>query len=352
MAAIQKEDILLMHPFQSFTPVVDILRQAAKDPNVLAIKQTLYRTGAHSQMVDALVDAARHGKEVTVVVEIRARFDEEENLKLARRLQEAGAIVVYGVVGYKTHTKMMLIVRREGRGIVRYAHLGTGNYHQGNARLYTDYSLLTCDHDITSDVHKVFQQLTGMGKALRVKKLFHAPFTLKRGLIELINQEAERAVAGDKAHIIIKVNSITEAYIIRALYKASQAGVKVELVVRGICCLKPGIPGLSDNITVRSVLGRFLEHTRVFYFYNGGEEKVYCASADLMTRNLDHRVETCFPIENPKLIVRVRKELSLYLSDNTSSYELTSEGVYERRQPVRNQKERNVQLALLENLSN
>ena len=191
-----------------------------------------------------------------------------------------------------------------------------------------------------------------MGKALRVKKLFHAPFTLKRGLIELINQEAERAVAGDKAHIIIKVNSITEAYIIRALYKASQAGVKVELVVRGICCLKPGIPGLSDNITVRSVLGRFLEHTRVFYFYNGGEEKVYCASADLMTRNLDHRVETCFPIENPKLIVRVRKELSLYLSDNTSSYELTSEGVYERRQPVRNQKERNVQLALLENLSN
>ncbi len=322
MAAIRKDDILLMHPFQSFTPVVDILRQAAKDPQVLAIKQTLYRTGAHSQIVDALVDAARHGKEVTAVVEIRARFDEEENLKLARRLQEAGAIVVYGVVGYKTHTKMMLIVRREGRGIVRYAHLGTGNYHQGNARLYTDYSLLTADSDITSDVHKVFQQLTGMGKTVRVKKLFHAPFTLKKGIIDLINQEAERAAAGEKAHIIIKINSVTEWHIIRALYRASQAGVKIEMIVRGICCLKPGIPGLSDNITVRSILGRFLEHTRVFYFYNGGEEKVYCASADLMTRNLDHRVETCFPIENPKLAVRVRRELSLYLSDNTGSYAL------------------------------
>ena len=264
--AIQKEDVLLLHPFQSFTPVVDILRQAAKDPHVLAIKQTLYRTGARSQMVDALVDAARHGKEVTVVVEIRARFDEEENLKLAHRLQEAGAVVVYGVVGYKTHSKMMLIVRREGRKIVRYAHLGTGNYHQANARLYTDYSLLTCDPDITSDVHKVFQQLTGMGKALRVKKLFHAPFTLKKGIIDLINQEAERAAAGDKAHIIIKVNSITEPQMIKALYKASQAGVKVDMIVRGICTLRAGIPGLSDNITVRSIVGRFLEHTRAFYF--------------------------------------------------------------------------------------
>ncbi len=351
MEAIRKDDVLLLHPFQSFTPVVDILRQAAKDPQVLAIKQTLYRTGAHSQMVDALVDAARHGKEVTVVVEIRARFDEEENLKLARRLQEAGAIVVYGVVGYKTHAKMMLIVRREGRKVVRYAHLGTGNYHQANARLYTDYSLLTCDSDITSDVHKVFQQLTGMGKTVRVKKLFHAPFTLKKGVIDLINQEAERAAAGEKAHIIIKINSVTEPQTIKALYKASQAGVKVDMIVRGICCLRPGIPGLSDNITVRSVIGRFLEHTRVFYFYNGGEERVYCASADLMTRNLDHRVEACFPIENPKLVIRVRRELSGYLSDNTSSYTLTEEGIYERRQPVRNQKERNAQTTLLENLS-
>ena len=348
---ISKEDVLLLHPFQSFTPVVDMLRQAAKDPQVLAIKQTLYRTGSRSEMVDALVEAARHGKEVTVVVEIRARFDEEENLKLARRLQEAGAIVVYGVVGIKTHAKMMLIVRREGRRIIRYAHLGTGNYHQGNARLYTDYSLLTCDPAITSDVHKVFQQLTGMGKALRVKKLFHAPFTLKKGLVDQITQEAERARSGEKTHIIFKVNSITEPVVIKALYKASQAGVKIDLVIRGICCLQPGIEGLSENITVRSILGRFLEHTRVFYFHNGGEEKVFCASADLMIRNLDKRVETCFPVENPKLVIRIRKELETYLTDNTGSYVLGADGIYERKVPVRNQKERSAQQFLLENLS-
>ena len=351
LETIRKHDILLMHPFQSFTPVVDMLRSSAKDPQVLAIKQTLYRTGSRSQMVDALVDAARHGKEVTVVVEIRARFDEEENLILARRLQEAGAVVVYGVVGYKCHSKMMLIVRREGRKVERYAHLGTGNYHQGNARLYTDYSLLTCDPDITSDVHKVFQQITGMGKALRVKKLFHAPFTLKKSLVELIGQESERARNGEKAHIIIKVNSVTEPVTIKALYKASQAGVKVDLVVRGICCLQPGIPGLSENIRVRSIVGRFLEHTRVFYFYNGGEEKVYCASADLMIRNLDKRVETCFPISDSKLAVRVRKELEMYLSDNTRSWTLGPEGVYTRNHPVRNQKERNAQQTLLDTLS-
>ena len=349
--SISKGDILLLHPFQSFTPVVDMLRQAAKDPQVLAIRQTLYRTESRSQMVDALVEAARHGKEVTVVVEIRARFDEEENLKLARRLQEAGALVVYGVVGYKTHSKMMLIVRREGRRVVRYAHLGTGNYHQDNARLYTDYSLLTCDPDMTSDVHKLFQQLTGMGKAVRVKKIFHAPFSLKKGLLDLIGKEAERAKNGEKAYLVFKVNSITEPAIIKALYKASQAGVRIELIVRGICCLQPGIEGLSENITVRSVLGRFLEHARVFYFYSGGEEKVYCASADLMVRNLDRRIEICFPIENPKLVVRVRKELEAYLTDNTRSYALNAEGFYKRRQPVGKQKLRNAQQALLESLS-
>ena len=349
---IAKGDVLLMHPFQSFTPVVDLLRQSAKDPQVLAIKQTLYRTGSRSQMVDALVEAARHGKEVTVVVEIRARFDEEENLKLARRLQEAGAIVVYGVVGYKTHSKLMLIVRREGRKVVRYAHLGTGNYHAKNARLYTDYSLLTCDPDLTSDVHKVFQQLTGMGKAMRVKKLLHAPFTLKKGLLERISHEAERAKNDEKAHIIIKVNSVTEPMMIKALYKASQAGVKIDMVVRGICCLRPGIEGLSENIRVFSIVGRFLEHTRVFYFYNGGEEQVLCASADLMIRNLDKRVETCFPVENPKLVIRIRKELESYLSDNTRSWTLKSDGTYDRKRPVRNQKERNAQQFLLENLSN
>ncbi|OQX39701.1 MAG: polyphosphate kinase 1 [Oceanospirillales bacterium LUC14_002_19_P2] len=348
---IQQEDILLMHPFQTFTPVVDLLRQAAKDPHVLAIKQTLYRTGANSEMVDALVEAARHGKEVTVVVEIRARFDEEENLKLARRLQEAGAIVVYGVVGYKTHTKLMLIVRREGRRIVRYAHLGTGNYHAVNARLYTDYSLMTCDKDLTNDVHKVFQQLTGMGKAVRVKKLFHAPFTLKKNLIDLINREAENAREGRPARIILKANALTEANVIKALYKASQAGVKVDLVIRGICSLRPGIEGLSDNIRVRSIVGRFLEHNRVYFFQNDTEPKVFCSSADLMIRNLDHRMEVCFPIENPKLVTRIKKELELYLTDNTGSWKLLPDGSYEQNRPVRNQKTRNAQLALLETLA-
>ena len=348
---IQQEDILLLHPFQTFTPVVDLLRQAAKDPHVLAIKQTLYRTGANSEMVDALVEAARHGKEVTVVVEIRARFDEEENLKLARRLQEAGAIVVYGVVGYKTHTKLMLIVRREGRRIVRYAHLGTGNYHAVNARLYTDYSLMTCDKDLTNDVHKVFQQITGMGKAVRVKKLFHAPFTLKKNLIDRINQEAEHAREGRSARIILKANALTEANVIKALYKASQAGVKIDLVIRGICSLRPGIAGLSDNIRVRSIVGRFLEHTRVYFFQNDTEPKVFCSSADLMVRNLDHRVEACFPVENPKLATRIKRELELYLTDNTGSWKLLPDGSYEQNRPVRNQKPRNAQQALLETLA-
>ncbi|MGB1270685.1 MAG: polyphosphate kinase 1, partial [Endozoicomonas sp.] len=348
---VAKQDILLHHPFESFTPVVDMLRQAAKDPDVLAIRQTLYRTGAHSEIVDALVEAARAGKEVTVVVEIRARFDEEENLALARRLQEAGAVVVYGVVAYKTHAKMMLIVRREGRQIKRYAHLGTGNYHTGNARLYTDYSLLTCDKILTNDVHKIFQQLTGMGRAVRVRKLFHAPFTLKKNLIELINQEAANAKAGKPARIIIKINSLTESHIIKALFKASQAGVEIDMIVRGICSLRPGIEGLSDNIQVRSVVDRFLEHTRVYYFENGDEDAlVYCSSADAMIRNLDMRVETCFPIEDPKLATRVKKELDYYLTDNSSSWLLQSEGSYEKSKPTRGQRKRNTQARLLEAL--
>ncbi len=348
---VAKGDILMMHPFESFTPVVDMLRQAANDPNVLAIRQTLYRTGSRSEMVNALVDAARNGKEVTAVVEIRARFDEEDNLALARRLQEAGAVVVYGVVGYKTHAKMMLIVRREGRKIQRYAHLGTGNYHTGNARLYTDYSLLTCDKDLTNDVRKLFQQLTGMGRAVRVRKLLHAPFTLKKGLIELINQEANHANEGLPAHIIMKMNALTESHLIKALYKASQAGVKIDLVVRGICCLKPGIPGLSENIKVRSIVGRLLEHTRVFYFANNGSPQVYCSSADGMVRNLDMRVETCFPLENPKLLNRVKKELDLYLSDNVSSWALQADGSYVQNRPSRGQRRRNVQEKLLTSLA-
>ena len=344
---IAKQDVLLLHPYESFAPVVDLLHQAAKDPSVLAIKQTLYRSGANSEIVDALVDAARSGKEVTAVVELRARFDEESNLTLASRLQQAGAVVIYGVVGVKTHAKLMLIQRREGSELVRYAHLGTGNYHTGNARLYTDYSLLTSDEALCEDVHKLFSQLTGMGKVQHMKKLLHAPFTLKKTLLELIATETAHAVAGKPAQIIAKVNAITDPKIIRALYKASMAGVKIDLIVRGMCCLRPGVPGVSQNIRVRSIVGRFLEHSRVYWFANGGEERFYLASADLMERNLDRRIETGFPIEGKKLQQRVRKELDLYLSDNTSAWQLQSDGQYLRPSTTG---QRNVQAQLLEKI--
>ena len=349
--AVAKQDILLLHPFESFTPVVDLLRKAGKDPQVLAVKQTLYRSGANSEIVDALVDAARNGKEVTVVIELRARFDEESNLQLASRLQQAGAVVIYGVVGYKTHAKMLLILRREGADICRYAHLGTGNYHAGNARLYTDYSLLTADVALCEDVHKLFNQLIGMGKTLRMKKLLHAPFTLKKTLLDSIAREAANASAGKPAQIMAKVNSLTDPKIIRALYKASQAGVKIDLVVRGMCCLRPGVPGVSQNIQVRSVIGRFLEHSRIYYFANDGEEKLYLSSADLMERNLDMRIETCFPVEGKKLIQRVKKEVEAYLTDNTHAWVLQGDGEYTRLQPTGNQNPRDAQALLLEKLS-
>ncbi|MCL6689848.1 polyphosphate kinase [Pseudomonas citronellolis] len=347
---LAKLDVLLMHPFESFTPVVDLLRQAAKDPNVLAIKQTLYRSGANSEIVDALVEAARNGKEVTAVIELRARFDEESNLQLASRLQQAGAVVIYGVVGFKTHAKMMLILRREDGELRRYAHLGTGNYHAGNARLYTDYSLLTADVALCEDLHKLFNQLIGMGKTLRMKKLLHAPFTLKKNLLEMINREAAQAAEGKPAHIMAKVNSLTDPKVIRALYKASQAGVKIDLVVRGMCCLRPGVPGVSHNIQVRSIIGRFLEHSRIYYFLNGGDEKLYLSSADWMERNLDMRVETCFPVEGKKLVQRVKKELELYLADNTQAWVLQPDGSYQRLNPTGNQNPRNAQAMLLERL--
>ena len=348
--AIRQQPVLLLHPFESFTPVIDFLRQAAKDPQVLAIRQTLYRTGADSEIVEALVDAARRGKEVTAVIELRARFDEAENLELASRLQEAGVIVVYGVVGYKTHAKMMLILRRENGELRRYAHLGTGNYHAGNARLYTDYSLLTSDDALCEDVSKLFSQLIGMGKTMRMKKLLHAPFTLKKALLDMIAQETQHASEGKPAHIILKINSLTDAKMIRALYKASQTGVRIDLIVRGMCCLRPGILGVSHNIQVRSIIGRFLEHSRVFYFLNGGDEKLYLSSADWMERNLDRRVETCFPVEGKKLVTRVKKELEGFLTDNTQSWVLQPDGSYLRNSPSGNQNPRNVQNALLERL--
>ena len=349
--SMRERDTLLLHPFESFTPVVDLLREAAKDPAVRAIKQTLYRTGAKSEIVNALVDAARNGKEVTVVIELRARFDEEENLYLANRLQEAGAVVVYGVVGYKTHAKMMLIVRKEEDRYKRYVHLGTGNYHAGNARAYTDYSFLTSNDVMGEDVAAVFQQLTGMGAALKIKKLFHAPFTLHKKLIELVERERVHAEAGHPALIRLKANGLTEPKLIRALYKASQAGVKVELIIRGMCCLKPGIPGVSENIEVRSIIGRFLEHTRVYYFLNNGKDEVYAASADLMERNLLNRVETAFPIESNKLKDRVKSELEAYMLDNSQAWVLQSDGRYVRLQPAEGEETIRAQSILLATLA-
>ncbi|WP_461517715.1 polyphosphate kinase 1 [Porticoccus sp.] len=348
--AVRKEDILLYHPFQSFTPIIDLLRQAARDPSLLSIKMTLYRTGSSSEVVDALVEAARAGKEVTVVIELRARFDEEENLQLATHLQEAGAVVTYGVVGYKTHAKALLMVRREGNQLTRYVHLGTGNYHAGNARLYTDYSLLSADPDLCSDVHKIFQQLTGMGKAERIKTLFSAPFTLKKNLLRLIEAEAEAARQGRDAHIIIKVNALTEPKIISSLYEASNAGVKIDLIIRGMCCLRPGIDGVSSNIRVRSIIGRFLEHSRVYYFHNA-TPRVFCSSADAMERNLMHRVEICFPVLNARLQARIRSDLQSYLQDNCQSWELQSDGSYLLNNPGKGEPRYSAQLELLHNLT-
>jgi polyphosphate kinase len=349
---IHNGDLLLHHPYESFAPVVGFVKQAASDPNVLAIKQTLYRTGANSPLVDALVDAAKAGKEVTVVVELRARFDEAENIEQASRLQDAGAHVVYGVVGYKTHAKMILVVRREGRYVRRYVHIGTGNYHAGNARVYTDYGFFSCEKNISEDVHKVFLQLTGLGKVTKLKKLLQAPFTLHSGLLALIDQETENARSGKPARIIVKINALVDPKIIRSLYRASQGGVKIDLIVRGICRLKPGISGVSENIKVRSIIGRFLEHSRVYYFENDGDPKVFCSSADWMDRNFYRRVEVCFPIEDEDLRKNLIKDgLMTYLSDNSQAWELMSDGSYKRLLPAKNQKLRSAQMRLLKQLA-
>ncbi|MGE0811059.1 MAG: polyphosphate kinase 1 [Immundisolibacter sp.] len=329
-AAIAKGDVLLHHPFQSFLPVVEFVQQAASDPDVLAIKQTLYRTGEASVIADALVAAARAGKEVTVVVELRARFDEEANIALANRLQEAGAHVVYGVVGYKTHAKMSLVVRREGRALRHYAHLGTGNYHPRTSRLYTDYGLFTCQPAVVEDVQRVFLQLTSLGVVGRFEHLLESPFTLHDALLGKIEREAGHARAGRPARIVIKLNALVEPRSIQALYAASQAGVEVDLIVRGMCALRPGVPGVSERIRVRSVVGRFLEHTRVFYFQNGSEAEVYCGSADWAERNFFRRVEVCFPILDEALRTRVTDELMLYLADNQQAWELLADGAYRR----------------------
>ena len=337
--ALRERDLLLHHPFDSFAPVIEFLRQAARDPNVLAIKQTLYRTGTKSGVVEALMEAAKNGKEVTVVVELRARFDEEANIDLAEQLQEVGAHVVYGVVGHKTHAKMVLVVRREDAGagpqagaggLKHYAHLGTGNYHPRTSRLYTDYGLFTADPGICRDVHGVFLQLTSLGKVSKMKHLLQSPFTLASALHKKIERETELAEKGKPGRIIAKMNQLVDSEIIRALYKASQAGVSIDLIVRGACSLRPGLPGLSDNIRVRSVIGRFLEHTRVFCFGDGGDAEVLLSSADWMERNFYRRVEVAFPILDKKHKERLIAELNAYLEDTAQVWLLQADGSYQR----------------------
>ncbi|MBM3986641.1 MAG: polyphosphate kinase 1 [Planctomycetes bacterium] len=331
---LRKGDLLLHHPFDSFAPVVELVRQAAADASVLAIKQTLYRTGGDSPMVDVLIAAAHAGKEVTAVIELRARFEEADNIRLATRLQQAGANVVYGIVGYKAHAKMLMIVRREARKLRRYVHLGTGNYHVRTTRGYTDFGLLTCDREIGEDVHRLFLQLTGLGRVTRLRRIVQSPFSLHRTLLGLIEAEARNAEAGQPARIVAKMNALSEPTIIQALYRASQAGVQVDLIVRGTCCLKPGIPGVSDRIRVRSIVGRFLEHSRIFWFLALGDELCYCASADWMQRNLFRRVETCFPITEKRLAQRVLSEgIEPYLADNAQAWRLGADGRYLRFKP-------------------
>ncbi len=329
--AIREQDILMHQPFESFAAVMELVREASLDPDVLAIKQTLYRVGTNSPLVDHLIEAARQGKDVTVVVELRARFDEEANLRLANRLQEAGVQVVYGVVGYKTHAKMLLIVRREQGVLRRYVHLSTGNYHQITSRLYTDFGLMTANAEIGEDAHLLFLQLSGLGPIIQLKRLLHSPFTLHKGLMAKIEREIAHARAGRTGRIIAKMNALNEEQVIEQLYRASQAGVEIDLIVRGACTLRPGMPGISDNIRVRSIVGRFLEHSRVYWFQNDDAPEIYCSSADWMERNLLRRIETCFPILDPRLARRVFDEaLANYLADNTQAWQLQPDGSYSR----------------------
>lgn len=334
-ATIAKGDILLHHPFEAFDPVLDFVRAAAADPDVVAIKQTIYRTGAQSELMDLLIKAARSGKEVTVVVELMARFDEETNISWASRLEQVGAHVVYGVVGHKTHAKMCLVVRREGSRMTRYAHLGTGNYHPRTARLYTDFGLITADRDMCADVNEVFRQLTGLSQARKLAVLWQSPFTLHDNVMAAIRNEVRHVQAGGKGRIIAKMNALLEPKVIAALYAASQAGVKVELIIRGACALVPGVPGISENIRVVSFIGRFLEHSRIFWFGDGGDPKVYLSSADWMDRNFFRRVEVAFPILDAKLRKRVFNEgLAPYLRRDAGMWELKSDGEYVHRAPA------------------
>jgi len=349
--AIANKDILLHHPFQSFQPVIDFIRTAAHDPQVVAIKQTIYRTGMNSELMEALIMAAHNGKEVTVVVELMARFDEEANINWADRLERAGAQVVYGVVGLKTHAKMALVIRRESGKLRFYAHMGTGNYHPTTTKFYTDFGLLTANVGLTKDVNEVFISLTSLAKPRKLQHLWIAPFELQRELVKAIRNETQIAKQGGMGQITAKMNSLVDESIIEALYEASQAGVKIELIVRGACSLRPGVPGLSETIRVRSIVGRFLEHSRIFNFLNEGANDVYLSSADWMNRNLFRRIEIAFPVLDPQLKKRVLQEgLLPYLKDNQNSWELDSAGIYHRRKARTEQTEFSVQQHLMNTL--
>jgi polyphosphate kinase len=328
-SVIRKGDILLHHPYESFVPTIEFFEQAARDPSVLAIKTTLYRTGSKSPIVSALLEAQENGKQVAVLVELKARFDEENNIVWARALESQGVHVVYGLMGLKVHSKISLVVRREAEGVRRYVHLSTGNYNAGTARIYTDLAMFTCRDDIASDATELFNRLTGYATNTRYRKLFVAPEHLRPKIAALIEREIQHARAGQPAHLIFKMNSLVDPKMIRLLYEASVAGVKVDLQVRGICCLRPGIPGVSENISVRALIGRFLEHGRIYYFKNGGHEEIYLGSADLMPRNLDSRVETVFPVETATLKRRIMDEiLATEMSDNYKAEWLGSDGSY------------------------
>lgn len=330
-AAIRRGDVLLQHPFDSFQPVVGLLQKAAHDPNVLAIKITLYRVGHNAPVVDALLEAVENGKQVAVLLELKARFDEESNIEWARKLEEYGVHVVYGLLGLKVHCKALLIVRKEGDMIRRYAHLSTGNYNSITAQLYTDIGMLTCDPEIGADCTDLFNFLTGYSAKSSYRKLLVAPVTLRDRFAQLIEREIEHQKNGRGGHLILKMNALVDRKMIQLLYEASQAGVKVELLVRGICCLLPGVPGVSENITVTSIVGRFLEHSRIFYFQNGGQEEVYLGSADLMPRNLNRRVEVDFPVQDKNLIRLIRDEiLGTYLKEQAKARHMNSDGKYVR----------------------
>jgi polyphosphate kinase len=329
--AIAQNDVLFHHPYDSFMPVVDWIVAAADDPQVLAIKQTLYRVGRDTSLVDALMRARERGKQVTVLVELKARFDEENNITWAKQLEQAGVHVVYGLVGLKTHCKLSLVVRRERTGIRRYVHLSTGNYNISTTRLYTDLGLLTCDEAIGADASDVFNYLTGYSAQRTYRAFGVAPVSLRQQLLQLIEREIEQHRAHDNGRLIFKMNTLTDPEMIDALYRAGQVGVEIDLIVRGVCCLRPGVEGLSHTIRVRSIIGRFLEHSRIYYFGNGGDEQVYLGSADLMSRNLDRRVEVMFPVQSPAVRARLRDEILVnYLRDTENAHVLQSNGMYVR----------------------